>query len=90
MKKTLKVVGYLEALSIVALFGVAMPLKYGFGMPSATQLPGLIHGMLFMTYVCVASVVAFQDGWSRSQLWSAYVASVVPFGTLAFDRKFLR
>lgn len=89
MRKAFRILGLLEALSIVALFGVAMPMKYVFEVPGATQIPGLVHGMLFLGYVALATVLADKDQWSRKQLMHAYIAGVAPLGTLVFDRKYL-
>jgi len=90
IKKTFRILGLLEALSIIALFGIAMPLKYGFGILGATQIPGLIHGIFFMGYVALATQLATQEQWPRKQLFHAYLASVAPLGTLVFDRKYLQ
>lgn len=89
IERTFRLFGILEAISIVALFGVAMPMKYAYGVKEATQVPGLVHGLLFIGYVVLATVLANQERWSKKQLGYAYLASVVPLGTLAFDWKYL-
>jgi len=88
MGRAFRLLGLLEALSIVALFGVAMPMKYMFDVPGATQIPGMVHGMLFLAYIAFATILADKEQWSRKQLVHAYIAGVAPLGTLVLDRKF--
>lgn len=89
MTKWFRIVGWLEALSFLVLLGIAMPMKYVWAMPEATRVPGMAHGLLFIAYVAMAGIVSGQQGWPKRRLWLAYVASVLPFGTIVFDRKFL-
>jgi integral membrane protein len=90
MKNALRVMGVLEALSVVALMGIAMPMKYLMGMTEATKWPGTIHGFLFMGYLGFAYAVAERESWSTRQRWMAFLASVAPLGTLVFDWKYLK
>ena len=43
----LRWIGFIEGVSTLALFGVAMPLKYLADMPLAVTIAGAIHGALF-------------------------------------------
>jgi integral membrane protein len=79
--------GRWEALSLLLLLGVAMPLKYMWAYPLAVRVVGTAHGVLFMAYVAVAVVFARRDSWSFSKLVRCWVASCVPFGTLFFERE---
>ena len=88
-KKTFRILGLLEALSIIALFGIAMPMKYWFTFPEATRIPGLVHGILFLGYIGLATQLAAREQWSKKQLYHAYLAGVAPLGTLVFDWKYL-
>ncbi|HJN80990.1 MAG TPA: DUF3817 domain-containing protein, partial [Phycisphaerales bacterium] len=45
------IIGIIEGLSTLALFFVAMPMKYWYGMPGAVTLAGTIHGLLFIVLV---------------------------------------
>ena len=38
------VVGYLEGISAICLFFIAMPMKYFYGLPEAVTVVGSIHG----------------------------------------------
>ena len=81
----LRLAGLLEGVSSVLLFGVAMPLKYGFNNKDPMYAIGLAHGLLFVAFVAAALHVAYLHRWSAGRLAWAAVASVVPAGTFAFD-----
>ena len=89
MKNLFRTVGLLEAISFIALLGIAMPMKYVYGMPEATKIPGMTHGFLFLIYIALATQRWDEENWSMKQLSLAFLASILPFGTLVFDRVFL-
>ena len=49
----LRILGYVEGVSTLLLFGVAMPLKYAADMPEAVTIVGMVHGILFMALVAM-------------------------------------
>jgi integral membrane protein len=76
-----------EAVSFLILLGVAMPLKYAWGMPLAVKVAGWIHGLLFMVF-CVALVQAIRIArwpWPRSIM--VFVAALLPFGPFIVDKR---
>jgi integral membrane protein len=79
--------GRWEALSLIILLGIAMPLKYLMGYPLAVRVVGSLHGILFMAYVAVALLFARREGWSAMNLVRCWIASCLPFGTLVFERE---
>lgn len=79
-----------EGLSFLVLLGVAMPLKYFWGMPTAVRVVGMAHGMLFMAYVLLVFLICEDRHWGRGTLFLALLASVVPAGTFLFERRYLR
>jgi integral membrane protein len=79
-----------EGLSFLVLLGVAMPLKYLWGMPTAVRVVGMAHGVLFMCYVLLVFLVCEERHWGRVTLLMALLASVVPAGTFLFERRYLR
>ncbi|MBX3145421.1 MAG: DUF3817 domain-containing protein [Gemmatimonadales bacterium] len=88
--KGLRVLSLVEGVSTLALFGIAMPLKYFADMPGAVSLVGSIHGLLF-----VALVVTFLVGIQRIPLpkgvaFAGIAAAVVPFGPFIMDRRLER
>lgn len=76
-----------EGLSLLFLFGVAMPAKYLADLPVLTQWGGLFHGILFLLYVASLGVYGRRAGWSLPTLALGGLASLLPFGTFAFERR---
>jgi integral membrane protein len=83
----LRVIAFLEGVSYLLLLGLAMPLKYLAGMPLAVRVTGLAHGLLFMAFIGAVAHVAMTMNWGRRRILGALVASIVPFGTFALDRR---
>lgn len=82
----LRTFALVEGISTLALFGVAMPMKYLGGIPTAVTVVGSIHGMLFL-----GLVVLFLRGLKRVPLSPGLTAAgiagaVVPFGPFVVDR----
>ena len=84
-----RVIAFLEGCSFI-LFGITMPLKYVMGMPKPNYFVGMAHGILFISYVILLALVAFQDKWSLKKTSLAFLASFVPFGTFYADKKLFR
>ena len=83
----LRLIAFLEGVSLLVLLGVAMPLKYLAGQPTAVRFVGMAHGLLFVLYVLLLIHVALQQRWSFGKTALALLASVVPFGTFWADRR---
>ncbi|ALW83851.1 hypothetical protein AUC43_01270 [Hymenobacter sedentarius] len=83
----LRLIAFLEGASLLVLLGIAMPLKYLAGQPTAVRYVGMAHGLLFILYVVLVIQVAMQQRWSLSKTALALLASVVPFGTFWADRR---
>jgi len=86
----LRLIAFLEGLSFILLIGIAVPLKYYFGYQHATQGIGMVHGILFITYVLLLNPVREKHAWSWTQFLMAFVASVVPFGTFVAEYRLFR
>lgn len=80
-------IALLEGLSFIILVFIAMPLKYGFDMPQAVRMFGMAHGVLFVAYVILLFMVWREEKWTIGKAALAFLMSLVPFGTLWFDRK---
>ena len=82
-----RAVAVAEAVSWAALL-VTMFLKYVVEAPHEGGVPysGMVHGVLFVTYVAVALVAARTFRWSWGVALLALVAAVPPFGTAVFER----
>ena len=84
--KRFKWISLAEGLSFILLLGIAMPLKYRYGMPLAVKYLGWLHGLLFVVYGYVLFPTASHLKWSFGRIFFALVASVLPFGPFLFDR----
>jgi integral membrane protein len=83
----LRVAGIMEGISCIALFGVAMPVKYLGEIPAAVKIPGWIHGLLFMLYLLALLHVTIAKKWSVKKVAVAFIASLIPCGTFFLDSR---
>ena len=83
--KRVRIVGSIEACSAIALFLIAMPMKYLADMPKVVTYVGGLHGLLWIAYLLVVSI-AFAKG-KLSGKWVGILGflSLVPFGPLLVD-----
>lgn len=80
-----RVVALIEGITTLALFLVAMPMKYIFGMPAAVSIVGMIHGVAFMGYIFVMVLTLWDRGWTFKEWARTTIASFFPFGTFIND-----
>lgn len=86
----LRVIGYLEGISLLLLLFVAVPLKYQFDNPMGTQVLGPIHGALFLLFVINTLSVGVEQNWQFKQTtWKVLLACLIPFGTFYIDKAIL-
>jgi integral membrane protein len=83
----LRLVSILEGLSLLVLLGIAMPLKYLAHLPEAVRIVGLIHGVLFVSYVLLLAQNAIEQRWPFRKAGLALLLSVVPFGAFYAERR---
>jgi integral membrane protein len=81
----LRVIAFIEGCSFLLLLGVAMPLKYFFGMPLAVRLVGSIHGGLFLVFCAGLLHVMIAQRWSLLRGFVVFASSLVPCGTFIVD-----
>ncbi|MEN9962925.1 MAG: hypothetical protein RL582_20 [Bacteroidota bacterium] len=81
-----RIVALAEGISFLILLGIAMPLKYAFDFPKAVQIVGMLHGVLFVSFILLAW--AAMAAMEKSYLWllKAFALSIIPFGTFVLDR----
>jgi len=75
-----------EALTLLALFGVAMPLKYWADVPQAVSVIGPIHGLAFMVFLWFV-VRSWAEGlidWIGAL--RLFAGAFVPFGGFVNER----
>jgi integral membrane protein len=88
--KWLRIVGWLEGLSYLALLGIAVPMKHLGGDPTLVRILGLPHGILFVVFNTMAYNAMVENSWPRQIMRHAFLASILPFGTFVFDAKYLK
>ena len=82
----LRVVSAIEGLSYVLLVFIAMPLKYGLGLPQLVRILGMAHGVLFIAF-SLALVLAWRErGWGIQRTAALMAWSLVPLGALQIER----
>ena len=83
----LRSVALLEAVSFLLLLFVAMPLKYGLGMPMAVKIMGSVHGGLFVLFCFALWRVLMTTNWPFSRAVLVFIASLLPFVPFFIDRR---
>jgi integral membrane protein len=88
--RILRVVSLVEGLSLLILVLVAMPLKYGAGMPAAVRVTGMAHGLLFVALGLALARVHFEQDWPLRRSLRLFLLSFVPFGFVLMERDLRR
>ena len=83
----LRMAGITEGISFLLLLFIAMPLKYLADLPEAVKFTGWVHGLLFILYLMALVNVKFSLDWPLRKVMIAFLASLIPFGTLVLDRE---
>ena len=86
----LRLIGYLEGISLLLLIFVAVPLKYIKDDPGFVKMLGPVHGALFLLFLFNALSVGVEQRWKFSETtWKVILACFIPFGTFYIDKKIL-
>lgn len=88
--KLFRIIALLEGLSYILLLFVAIPIKYSIGDTTYVKLLGMPHGILFVAYLGFTFYFKQEQNWSMKTLTIVLLGSVMPFGTLYVDNKYLR
>lgn len=82
----LKRAALVEGLTLLALFCVAMPVKYWAGWPQAVSFAGPVHGLAFMVFLWFV-VRSWAEGlidWTGAL--RLFVGAFIPFGGFVNER----
>ena len=85
MLRLFRYIALVEGITTIALFLIAMPLKYGFGNPVLVPPVGLIHGLAFLAYIAAMLVALPGKGFGFAGWLRTTLAAFVPFGTFLND-----
>lgn len=80
-----RLLALVEGITTLALFLVAMPLKYVFGQPQYVPAVGLIHGLAFVAYMVAMSPLLRDARFTQNDWLRTIFAAFFPFGTLLND-----
>lgn len=83
----LRKIAIIEAISLVVLVGIAMPLKYIWHYPLAVKIVGMIHGLLFIVFCLSLAQTFFVAKWPLARAALVFAASIIPFATFVVDRR---
>lgn len=83
----LRIVALLEGMSFLALLFIAMPIKYIGGDPTPVKIVGMAHGMLFLLFIFTLIEAALEERWLMKFNITAFICSLLPFGTFYLDTK---
>ena len=92
MLRFFKIVALMEGVSYLVLFSNMLIVK-----PTNLELYksflypiGMAHGVLFITYIILATMLKYQANWNYKKFGIISIASLIPFGTFYVDKKYLR
>ncbi len=78
--------GSIEGYSYLVLLFVAMPLKYWFAMPQYIRSVGMLHGVLFVLFATLLTMMVVFAKLPLKKAAIALVLSFIPFGTFYLKR----
>ncbi|MEX0802068.1 MAG: DUF3817 domain-containing protein [Candidatus Binatia bacterium] len=81
----LRVIGLIEGVSFLLLLGVAMPLKYFAGLPTAVTVVGWLHGILFIGFFIVLMLARESMQWGLRWTGIVLLAALLPLGPFVID-----
>ena len=87
----LRIIAFLEGISLLFLVFVAVPMKYYFNNPVGSRVMGPVHGALFLLFVFNTLSVGVEQRWKFTETtWKVLLACIIPFGTFYIDAKILK
>jgi integral membrane protein len=86
----LRLLAFLEGISLLVLIFIALPLKYAFKDPAMVKTLGPIHGALFLLFIANTLRTGVEQQWKfKTTTWKVLLACIIPFGTFYIDRQIL-
>jgi len=92
MLRIFKIVALLEGVSYLALFANMLLVKpNNIDLYKTLLFPiGMGHGILFITYIILATMLKIEQNWDWKKFGVILIASVLPFGTFYIEQKYLK
>lgn len=86
----LRIMGFLEGISLIILVFIAVPMKYWLHDESLTKMLGPVHGALFLLFLLNACSAGIEQKWKVKTIGMILASCFIPFGTFYVDYKFLK
>lgn len=86
MLKNLRRICYIEGISCLLLFFVAMPVKYLLHEPRLVSVVGMIHGLLWVGLIFALFIERSQSKLSVKEAFIILTVSTFPLGMFWVDR----
>jgi integral membrane protein len=87
----LRILGFLEGMSLIILIFIAMPIKYLANDPAFVKALGPVHGALFIWFILVTASVSIEERWEFSKTTlKVLVSCLIPFGNFYVDKAILK
>ena len=83
--KLFRLIALVEGVTTLALFLVAMPLKYWAGNPVLVPPVGMAHGVAWLAYIAGMAALLPGYGLTGLQWLRTFVFALFPFGTFIND-----
>jgi len=92
MLRIFKIIALLEGVSYLALFANMLLVKpNNIDLYKTLLFPiGMGHGILFITYIILATMLKIEQNWDWKKFGIILIASVLPFGTFYIEQKYLK
>ncbi len=84
----LRVIAFIEGVSLVLLVSLTMPLKYLNGIHWPNMVLGILHGIFFVLYVMALFRVKNAFNWRWTTTAITLILAFIPFGTLLGDSRY--
>lgn len=85
MLRLFRMIALVEGCTTLALFLVAMPLKYWAGNPMLVPPVGALHGAAWLAYLAGMLILLPRKGLSGWEWVRTFIAALFPFGTFLND-----
>lgn len=85
--KNFRLLALIEGISLLTLLLIAMPLKYYADVKMAVPIVGMIHGLLFLSFMVFSLNISHKLNWSIMFWLLVFFSSIVPGGTFLMDLK---
>jgi len=84
--KKFRLINKIEGISFLILLFVAMPLKYYAGIPMATKIVGMTHGIFVFAFLYQLFAASDEAPFSGKEMGILTLMSLIPFGSFYNDK----